>query len=196
MSETEMNDEGRTIFSEELEAEILALKDHYPDAHAAVIPALHLIQATFGYIPDEAMIRLGEILAVPPAEVFGTLTFYTMFRRQEEGLFHINVCRNISCHLSGSTLLREHLEKRLGVKPGKTTADGIFTLGEVECLGACTEAPVLEVDSEYYFRVTPEKADRILDAHRENAASSGHTSSPRETPAFKEEPDDSEVADE
>jgi NADH-quinone oxidoreductase subunit E len=81
----------------------------------------------------------------------------------------MNVCKNISCHLNGSRELREHLEKALGIKVGETTEDGLFTLGEVECLGACTEAPVLEVDGEYHFRVTPGAADAILADYRKRA---------------------------
>jgi len=156
-------------FTEELTAEINALKDHYPDPHATVIPALILVQDAFGFVSDASLIRLGEILDLPPAELFGTMTFYTMFRREKEGKHHINVCKNLSCHLTGSRELRAHLETALGIEVGQTTEDGFFTLGEVECLGACTEAPVLEVDSEYYFRVTPDEADKILESYRQKA---------------------------
>jgi NADH-quinone oxidoreductase subunit E len=168
MSSTEVNP-----FPQELEAAIQDLKGHYPDQKAAVIPALHLIQERFGYVPDDALVTLGGLLSLPPAEIFGTLTFYTMFRRQEEGRFHVNVCKNISCHLNGSRKLREHLETVLGIKAGETTGDGLFTLGEVECLGACTEAPVMEIDGEYHFRVTPREADGILEEYRQRAGQGG-----------------------
>lgn len=160
-----------TNFSAELVAEIEALKGHYPDPHAVVIPAFHLVQEAFGHVSDESLIHLSGLLQIPVAELLGTLTFYTMFRRTPEGRFHVNVCKNISCHLTGSRELRDHLEKALGVKAGGTTGDGLFTLGEVECLGACTESPVMEVDGEYHFRVTPEKADRILEEYRQRAGS-------------------------
>jgi len=166
-----MSDNERTVFPAELEAAIAALKDHYPEERAALIPAFHLIQDEFGYLSDEALIRAGEILGVSPARTLGVSSFYTMFRRQEEGRFHVNVCRNLSCHLNGSVNLREHLEKSLGVRAGETTADRIFSLGEVECLGACDEAPVMEIDGEYHFRVTPESADRIIEEYRKRAAS-------------------------
>jgi NADH-quinone oxidoreductase subunit E len=160
-------------FPQDLENAITDLKGHYPDQKAVVVPALHLIQERFGYIPDKALATLGGLLSIPPAELFGTLTFYTMFRRQEEGRFHVNVCKNISCHLNGSRELREHLETILGIKTGETTPDGLFTLGEVECLGACTEAPVMEIDGEYHFRVTPNKAKGILEEYRQRAGQVG-----------------------
>ncbi len=161
--------DDRKIFSDRLEAGITELKDHYPDPHAAIVPALHLVQEDFGYISEESLIRLGELLHVPPAEIFGTMSFYTMFRKTEEGRFHVNVCKNLSCHLNGSSSLRGHLEKKLEIKAGETTADGVFALGEVECLGACTEAPVMEIDGEYHFRVTSDNADRILEEYRQRA---------------------------
>lgn len=164
-----MSETDPFVFSGELEASIAGLKDHYPDPHATVIPSLHLVQDVYGYLSDESLIRLSEILDVPAAEIFGTLTFYTMFRRRPEGRFHINVCKNLSCHLTGSRDLRKHIESTLAISPGETSADGLFTLGEVECLGACTESPVLEVDGEYHFRVTPEKADEILEDYRRRA---------------------------
>ena len=142
---------------------------HYPERRAALLPALHLVQERFGYVSDGAMEAVGRILGVPPAHVLGTLSFYTMFRRAPSGRFHVNLCRNLSCHLNGAREIRRHLEERLGVPVGGTTADGLFTLGEVECLGACTEAPVMEIDGEYYFRLTPEKVDEILEAYRSRA---------------------------
>lgn len=165
-----MSDNELSIFSKELEAAIAALKDHYPEARASLIPAFHLIQDEFGYLSDDSLIRAGEILGVSPARILGVSSFYTMFRRQEEGRFHVNVCRNLSCHLNGSINLREHLESALGIKAGETTADRLFSLGEVECLGACDEAPVMEIDGEYHFRVTPEAADRIIEEYRQRAA--------------------------
>lgn len=142
---------------------------HYPKRRAALLPALHLVQERFGYVSEAAMKAVGDLLGIPPADVLGTLSFYTMFRRRPEGRFHVNVCRNLSCHLNGAPDIRRHLEERLGVPVGGTTEDGLFTLGEVECLGACTEAPVMEIDGEYHFRLTPEKVDRILEAYRGRA---------------------------
>ena len=156
-------------FPQELIDAIEELTTHYPQNLAALIPSLHLIQERFGYISDEAMVRLGEVLDVPPAEILGTLTFYTMFRRQPEGRFHVNVCQNISCNLMGSEDILSYLEKKLGIKSGETTEDGLFTLGAVECLGACDEGPVLEIDGDYFFRLTPAKVDALLDDYRKKA---------------------------
>lgn len=158
-------------FPQELIEAIEELTTHYPQKLAALIPSLHLIQERFGYISDDAMVQLGAVLDIPPAEILGTLTFYTMFRRQPEGRFHVNVCQNISCNLMGSEDILSYLEKKLGIKSGETTEDGLFTLGTVECLGACSEAPVMEIDCEYFMRLTPEKVDEILDDYRARAGS-------------------------
>ncbi len=165
MTHTNVN----AAFPEKLTEEITALFDHYPEKNAALIPALHLVQERFGYISNASMEQLSDIIGVPPAEVFGTLTFYTMFRREPSGQYHINVCKNLSCTLTGSGGILEHLEKTLGIRAGETTEDGVFTLGTAECLGACSEAPVMEIDGEYFFRLTPEKVDEILAKRRELA---------------------------
>jgi NADH-quinone oxidoreductase subunit E len=152
-----------------LREEIEELTTHYPERRAALIPALHLVQGTFGYVADQAMVEVGEILGIPPADVLGTLTFYTMFRREPSGAHHVNVCKNLSCDLTGSREIRSYLEEKLGITVGETTGDGLFTLGLVECLGACTEAPVMEIDGEYHFRLTPERVDAILAGYRDRA---------------------------
>ena len=156
-------------FPDDLTKEILDLLPRYPEKEAALIPALHLVQDRFGHVSDTSIDVLGDLLDIAPAEILGTLTFYTMFRREPEGRFHVNVCKNLSCTLMGSRSLLTHLEERLGISIGETTEDGLFTLGAVECLGACTEAPVMEVDGEYHMRLTPEKADAVLDLYRKRA---------------------------
>jgi NADH-quinone oxidoreductase subunit E len=158
-------------FPQELIEAIHELITHYPEKAAALIPALHLIQERFGYISNDAMEQLSAVIEVPPAEILGTLTFYTMFRREPSGRFHVNVCQNLSCNLMGSGDILSCLENKLGIKAGETTDDGLFTLGTVECLGACNEAPVMEIDCEYFMRLTPEKVDEILDDYRSRAGS-------------------------
>lgn len=166
-----MTSDENHVFPPELNDAIRELTGHYPKPEAALIPALHLVQDRYGYICDKAIDQLSELLDVPPAEILGTLSFYTMFRREPSGRFHVNVCKNLSCTLVGARMFLDHLEEKLGVSVGGTTSDGLFTLGEVECLGACTEAPVLEIDGEYHFRLTPEKLERILNDYRERASS-------------------------
>ena len=135
----------------------------YPRPKSALIPLLHLAQEQDGYVAEDAMEHIAELVGVTPAEVLGTCSFYEMFKREPVGDYLVNVCTNISCLLLGGEDLLHHLEDRLGVRPGSTTADGVFTLEDVECIAACTEAPCLQVNYRYFHRVTPEAADSLLD---------------------------------
>jgi NADH-quinone oxidoreductase subunit E len=137
--------------------------DRYPVARSAMIPLLHLAQEQDGYVSDEAMEHIAELLDVTPAEVLGTCSFYEMFKREPVGEYVVNVCTNISCMLVGGEELLEHLEEKLGVKAGSTTSDGKFTLEDVECIAACTEAPCLQVNYRYFHKVTHDKVDELLD---------------------------------
>ena len=135
----------------------------YPRPKSALIPLLHLAQEQDGYVSDEAMEHIAELIGVTPAEVLGTCSFYEMFKREPVGEYLVNVCTNISCMLLGGEELLHHLEERLEIKPGSTTADGTFTLEDVECIAACTEAPCLQVNYRYFYKVTPTDADQLLD---------------------------------
>lgn len=143
-----------------LAKEIIA---RYPRAKSALVPLLHLAQEQHGYITNEAMAHLGQLVGVTSAEVYGTATFYEMFRFEPVGKYLINICGTMSCALSGSSELMHHAEGRLGVKAGGTTADGMFTLANVECQAACTEAPSLQVNYRYRLRVTTQHFDALID---------------------------------
>ena len=135
----------------------------YPRPKSALIPLLHLAQEQDGYVADDAMEHIAELIGVTPAEVLGTCSFYEMFKREPVGDYLVNVCSNIACMLVGGEELLHHLESRLGIKAGSTTADGAFTLEDVECIAACTEAPCLQVNYRYFYKVTPDSADALLD---------------------------------
>ena len=135
----------------------------YPRPKSALIPLLHLAQEQDGYVTTEAMAHLAELVGTTPAEVYGTATFYEMFKFEPVGRYCVNVCTNISCQLVGAWELLEHAEDRLGVKAGSTTGDGMFTLEDVECIAACTEAPALQVNYRYRYKVTPEGFDGLID---------------------------------
>lgn len=135
----------------------------YPRPKSALIPLLHLAQEQDGYVADDAMEHIAELIGVTPAEVLGTCSFYEMFKREPVGDYVVNVCTNIACMLVGGEELLHHLEGRLGIKAGSTTADGTFTLEDVECIAACTEAPCLQVNYRYFYKVTPDAADALLD---------------------------------
>jgi NADH-quinone oxidoreductase subunit E len=128
-----------------------------------MIPLLHLAQEQDGYVTNEAMAHIAELVGVTPAEVYGTATFYEMFKFEPVGRYCINICNSISCHLMGSGELLHHAEQCLDVRAGSTTADGMFTLQHVECIAACTEAPALQVNYRYRYRVTPEVFDALVD---------------------------------
>jgi NADH-quinone oxidoreductase E subunit len=149
--------------SPELRARIKEVAGRYPDSQAALIPALHLAQAQHGWVSSEVMDAVAAELNLPRAKVLATATFYTMFNKQPVGRHHIQVCGNVSCLLRGADGLLEVLKRRLGVEVGQTTADGRFTLSEVECLAACGTAPAIQVNDDYYEDLDRDKLNRLLD---------------------------------
>lgn len=143
-----------------LAREIIA---RYPKPKSALIPLVHLSQQQNGYVTQDAMRHVAELIDVTPAEVYGTASFYEMFRFEPTGKYLINMCGTMSCALMGAAELMHHAERRLGIKAGSTTADGMFTLQHAECQAACTEAPTLQVNYRHRFRVTAEDFDRLVD---------------------------------
>jgi NADH-quinone oxidoreductase subunit E len=135
----------------------------YPRRKSALIPLLHLSQEQNGYVTEDAMRHIAELLDVTPAEVYGTATFYEMFRFQPTGRYLINVCGTMSCALLGAHELMHHAEDVLGIKAGSTTPDGVFTLQHAECQAACTEAPTLQVNYRHRYRVTNADFDQLVD---------------------------------
>jgi NADH-quinone oxidoreductase subunit E len=143
-----------------LAKEIIA---RYPRSRSATIPLLHLAQEQDGYVTNEAMVHIGELVGATSAEVLGTASFYEMFKFEPVGRYLINICGTMSCALMGAEDLMHHAEERLGVRLGGTTPDGNFTLERAECQAACTEAPCLQVNYRYRFRVTNDEFDRLVD---------------------------------
>ncbi len=135
----------------------------YPVPKSALIPLLHLSQEQNGYVTQEAMRHIAELLDLTPAEVYGTATFYEMFRFEPTGKYLINICGTISCALMGAHDLMHHAEEVLGIKAGSTTPDGLFTLQHAECQAACTEAPTLQVNYRHRLRVTNADFDQLVD---------------------------------
>jgi NADH-quinone oxidoreductase subunit E len=135
----------------------------YPVRKSALIPLLHLAQEQDGYVTNEAMAHIGELVGVSSAEVLGTCSFYEMFKLAPVGRYVVNVCTNISCQLVGGEELLHHAEKSLGIKSGNTTEDGLFTIEDVECIAACTEAPCLQVNYRYRHRITHDEFDQMVD---------------------------------
>ena len=136
--------------------------DRYPIRKSALIPLLHLAQEQEGWVTDEAMNHIAEIIGITPAEVLGTCSFYEMFKRQPNGEYQVNICHGISCHLLGADQLIQHAEQTLGIREGETTADGKFTLEGVECIAACTEAPCMQVNYRYQNQITESQFDELV----------------------------------
>jgi NADH-quinone oxidoreductase subunit E len=135
----------------------------YPKPRSATIPLLHLAQEQDGFVTNEAMAHIGELVGATSAEVYGTASFYEMFKFEPVGKYLINICGTMSCALMGAEELMYHAESRLGIHMGGTTPDGLFTLEKAECQAACTEAPCLQVNYRYRFRVTSENFDTLID---------------------------------
>ena len=127
-----------------------------------VLPCLRRIQEERGYVADSDIEELAGFLGVPAIQIEEVLSFYTQFRRRPVGRWHLQVCRNVSCSMRGAEGLIEHLERRLGVKPGATTADGRYTLTTVECLGSCGTAPAMMLNDRYVENLTPDSVDALL----------------------------------
>jgi NADH-quinone oxidoreductase E subunit len=138
----------------------------YPRVKSALIPVLHLAQEQDGYVSTEAMAHIAELMGLTAAEVYGTASFYEMFKFEPVGRYCVNICTNISCQLVGGWELLEHAEHTLGIKSGSTTPDQMFTLEDVECIAACTEAPALQVNYRYRNKVTPADFDAMITALR------------------------------
>lgn len=150
-------------FSAQAKQRIERLLTQYPNKQAALLPVLHLAQDEFGYLPDEALNLVADTLQLPPAHVFGVITFYTMFHREKPGRNELMVCTNVSCMLRGGYDILHHIENRLGIKAGESTSDGCFHLVEEECLAACANAPMMICGDKYFLDLTPAKVDAALD---------------------------------
>ncbi|CAI2731496.1 unnamed protein product [Schistosoma spindalis] len=166
--ETPENNSNTTFeFSAENKKRLDVIISNYPPAHkaAAIIPALDLAQRQHGWLPISAMNKVAEILNVPQMRVYEVATFYTMFNREPVGKYHIQICTTTPCMLGGvgSEVILNALKKKLGIEPGQTTPDKMFTLTEVECLGACVNAPMMQINDDYYEDLTAEDTIRILE---------------------------------
>ncbi|KAF8783224.1 NADH dehydrogenase flavoprotein like [Argiope bruennichi] len=136
----------------------------YPEGHesAAVIPLLDLAQRQYGWLPLSAMNYVADYLKMPRMRVYEVATFYTMFNREPTGKYHVQVCTTTPCMLRGAEEVVERCKKNLGIKVGEMTKDGMFTLTEVECLGACVNAPMLQINDNYYEDLSLDDVDEIL----------------------------------
>jgi len=150
-------------FSPETRAKFDALVTRYPQKKAALIPTLWLAQEELGWLPPEALAHCAQVLDLPPSKAYSVASFYTMFNLKPVGKYKIEVCRTLSCAMCGAFEVIDHLEKRLNVKLGETTADGKFTLTTQECLASCGTGPMLQINGKrYHENLDGEKLDALL----------------------------------
>jgi NADH-quinone oxidoreductase subunit E len=155
-----------TATSEKLDERLAPVIEKFRGKKGSTIALLSSIQETFGYLPEEALDIVSRSLNIPTAELFGVASFYSMFRFEPEGKYVVRLCRGTACHVQGSWLIGEQLQRHLGVKEGGTTEDGMFSLHFVACLGCCSLAPVMMVNGVVHGRLNPEKAVNVLESYR------------------------------
>ncbi|MFQ6058349.1 MAG: NADH-quinone oxidoreductase subunit NuoE [Anaerolineae bacterium] len=150
-------------FSEKAKQELERVLAKYPDKRSALLPALYLAQEEYGYLSEEAMREVAELLELEPTEVYSVAGFYTLLYMEPAGRYVLQVCDDLPCALRGAEELVEHLCHKLGIRPGETTPDGLFTLETVPCLAACHRAPVMQVNLEYHEDLSEEKVDELIE---------------------------------
>lgn len=151
-------------FDENAVARLHELTSRYPNKAAALLPALWMAQDLYdGWLPEEAMFEVAKYLEIAPAEVMGVATYYTMYNKEPVGRHRVEICHNVPCMVLGAEELIHHCEKRLGIPAGETTPDGQWTLERVECLGACANAPAVQIGPKYYENVTFAQMDALIE---------------------------------
>lgn len=164
--ETDLGPKGAAPLSPDTIAAMQRLMGRYPEPRSALLPMLYLVQAEHGYVSQEGMREVAGLLGLFRAEVAAVATFYTMFKRRPCGTWLVSVCTNVSCALAGGRQIYERLAEHLGPESTAMTPDGVFTVEEVECLGACDGAPVVQVNYENYERMTADSTLGLAEALR------------------------------
>ena len=153
-------------FSDEFEARFADMLTHYPTKRSALVPTLLYAQDEIGSLSDEVIAELARRMDLTELEVRNVISYYSMLTTKPRGKFNVQVCTNIACMLRGGEELLEHCEKKLGIGHKGTTADGLFSLEEVECIGACSWAPAAQVNYEFHENLTNAKMDQVLDEYK------------------------------
>ncbi|MGI8918619.1 MAG: NADH-quinone oxidoreductase subunit NuoE [Pyrinomonadaceae bacterium] len=152
-------------FSAEVEAEIDTHLAKYPVMRSAILPLMFIVQRERGgYLDPPGVAYLAKRLALRITDIWEVATFYSMINTEPVGRYHIQICKTLSCKIMGEPKITEHVCKRLGIKPGETTADGRFTVSLVECLGSCGTAPMFQIGFDYHENLTTDRVDQILDS--------------------------------
>ena len=149
--------------SEKAEAKIKEIIARYPEKKSAIMPALYMAQEELGWLTDQAYHWVAEKVGVAPAHVRSVATFYTMYYKKPVGRYHLQICRTLSCMLCGAEGITNYLKQKFALKSGEISKDGMWSFEEVECLGSCGSAPMLQINDVFFENLTTEKLDLILD---------------------------------
>jgi NADH-quinone oxidoreductase subunit E len=152
--------------SEQFEQRFAEMITHYPTKRSVLVPTLLYAQDELGYLTDEIIVELARRLDLTELEVRNVISYYSMLTTKPRGKYNVQVCTNIACMLRGGEEIFEHCRKKLGVDHKGTTNDGLFSLEEVECIGACSWAPAIQVNYDFHENLTVEKMDRLLDEYK------------------------------
>jgi NADH-quinone oxidoreductase subunit E len=152
-------------FSDEFEQRFAEMVPHYPTKRSALVPTLLYAQDEVGYLSDEVIAEIASRLDLTELEVRNVISYYSMLTTKPRGKYNVQVCTNISCMVRGGEDILHHCAKKLGIGHKQTTPDGMFTLEEVECIGACSWAPAAQVNYDFHENLTPEKMDQILEGY-------------------------------
>ncbi|HPO55591.1 MAG TPA: NADH-quinone oxidoreductase subunit NuoE [Ignavibacteriaceae bacterium] len=151
-------------FSEENLQKIASVQKNYPDKRSSIMPVLYIAQEQNGWISHEVMAEVAHLLEIPESEVYGVVTFYTMYHKKQVGKFHLQVCTNVSCMLRGGYDIWNKIKDKYNLEDGGVTQDGKLSLEEVECMGSCGSAPMIAINEDYFENLTPEKVIEIIDS--------------------------------
>jgi NADH-quinone oxidoreductase subunit E len=152
--------------SDQFETRFVEMLTHYPTKRSVLVPTLLYMQDEIGYLSDEAIAEIAQRLDLTELEVRNVISYYSMLTTKPRGKYNVQVCTNIACMLRGGEELLEHCEEKLGIAHKGTTADGMFSLEEVECIGACSWAPAAQVNYDFHEELTPEKMDQVLGQYK------------------------------
>ena len=155
-------------FSEQLEQRFSEMLTHYPTKRSVLVPTLLYAQDEIGYLSDEAIHEIAQRLDLSDLEVRNVISYYSMLTTKPRGKYNVQVCRNISCMLRGADDIIEHVEKKLGIGHKERTPDGLFFFEHVECIGACSWAPAMQVNYDFHENLTAEKVDSVLEKYRQS----------------------------
>ncbi len=155
-------------FSEQFEQRFTEMLTHYPTKRSVLVPTLLYVQDEIGYLSDEAIHEIGQRLDLSDLEVRNVISYYSMLTTEPRGKYNVQVCRNISCMLRGADDIIEHVEKKLGIGHKERTRDGLFSFEHVECIGACSWAPAMQVNYDFHENLTAEKVDSVLEKYRQS----------------------------